>query len=522
MRTVGGARVWVMTVLLAGLAPMAPATGQPAGLGAIQLPALGALEPAVADQIREEAQRAVATRAGSRASARERAEAYGALARVLHVYEFFDAAEASYGVAARLAPLDDRWPHLLGYLYQQSGRLDEAVEQFTTARRIQPGNRAASIRLADVFVRLNRLREAREAFEQVAQVFPALAQSGLGEVALRERRYRDAVNHFEAALERVPAATSLHYSLAMAYRGLGRLDGAQAQLQKRGTGAIRVGDPIVDSLQALVRGERGLVMLGRRAYDGGAYQEAADAFARAVDAAPLSATPRVNLGLARVQLGDTAGAVEQFEAALRLEPGNQVAHASLGGILVAQRRDQDALPHLVAALDPSPDDATLARQLVGTLTRLGRPGDAIAVLERLGAGDGDDEDALLGLVLLLSEQGRYRDALEKLDAANRRYPERPATATTLARVLASAPDRALRDGRRALELATAVHAADQAPVHAETVAMSLAELGRCEEARAWMTRAVAAARAAGDSSEVSRLQAVTPQYDGASCRPGGP
>jgi tetratricopeptide (TPR) repeat protein len=329
------------------------------------------------------------------------------------------------------------------------------------------------------------------------------------------------VNHFEAALERVPTATSLHYSLAMAYRGLGRLDSAQIHLQKRGTSAIRVGDPIVDSLQALVRGERGLVMLGRRAYDGGAYQEAADAFARAADAAPLSATPRVNLGLARMQLGDTSGAVEQFEAALRLEPGNQVAHASLGGILVGQRKDWDALPHLVAALDQSPDDANLGRQLVGTLTRLGRPGEAIAVLERMGAGDGDNEDALLGMVLLLSEQGRYRDALEKLDAANRRYPERSATATTLARVLASAPDRALRDGRRALDLATKVHAADQAAVHAETVAMSLAELGRCEEARAWMTKAITAAETAQDADDVSRLKGLVPQYDGASCAPPG-
>ena len=521
MRTTGGARAWVIAALLAGLAPAPPAMGQADAPGAIQLPALDALEPPVAGQIRDQAQRAAAAEQ-LRSSARERAESYGALARLLHVYEFFEPAEAAYRVAARLAPLDDRWPHLLGHLYQQSGRLDEAVEQFTTARRIQPGNRAAGIRLADVFVRLNRLREAREEFEQAAQVFPALAQSGLGEVALRERRFRDAVNHFETALERVPTATSLHYSLAMAYRGLGRLDDAQAQLQKRGAGAIRVGDPIVDSLQTLVRGERGLVMLGRRAYDGGAYQEAADAFARAVDAAPLSAAPRANLGLARMQLGDTPGAVAQFEAALRLEPGNLVAHAGLGGFLAGQRKDQEALPHLVAALDQSPDDANLGRQLVGTLTRLGRPAEAIALLERMGASGGDDEDALLGVVLLLSGQGRYRDALERLDSANRRYPERAATATTLARVLASAPDRTVRDGRRALELAMAVHAADAAPVHAETVAMSLAELGRCEEARTWMATAIAAATASRDAEEVSRLRAAFPQYSGASCRPAAP
>ncbi len=513
-----GWRSWALAALIGALAPAPPATGQSDGPEAVRLPALDALEPAVAAQIREEGQRVAAV---ARAGARQRAEAYGELARVLHVYEFFEPAEASYVLAARLAPADGRWPHLLGYLYEQSGRLDEAVAQFTIARRVQPGNRAASIRLADVLLRLNRLREAREEFDQAAQVFPALAQSGLGEVALREGRYRDAVRHFEAALERVPTATSLHYLLAMAHRGLGRLDRAQAHLQKRGTGVVRVGDPIVDGLQALVRGERGLVMQGRRAYDAGAFADAAAAFARAVEAAPRSATPRVNLGLARQQLGDTAGAVVQFEAALQLDPANQAAHAGLGGILAAQRRDQDALPHLQAASDQAPEDASLGRQLVGTLTRLGRTADAIAVLERMGAADGDDEDALLGLVLLLSEQGRLRDALVMLSAANRRFPERTATATTLARVLASAPDRALRDGRRALELATAVHASDATPVHAETVAMSLAELGRCEEARTWMATAVAAAAAARDAAEASRLRGLGPQYSGASCLPPG-
>ena len=135
------------------------------------------------------------------------------------------------------------------------------------------------------------------------------------------------------------------------------------------------------------------------------------------------------------------------------------------------------------------------------------------------ASDGDDEDALLGLVILLSDQHRYREALILLDDANRRAPDRPTTATTLARLLASAPDRSLRDGRRALELATEIHASDPAPVHAETVAMALAELERCDEARAWMTRALTAAQAARDSSEVSRLKAAAPQYDGATCRP---
>jgi len=487
----------------------------------IPLPAVDDLEAAVASQIREESQRVITGATGSRLGARELADAYGALGQVLHVYEFFEPAELSYANAIRLAPGAAKWPHLLGYLYQQTGRLNDAVEQFTAARRIQPTDQAAAVRLGDVYLDLNRLREAREEFESVREIFPALAQKGLGEVAIRERRFGDAARHFDLALQRVPTATSLHYSLAMAYRGLGRAADARSHLDKRGPGTIRIGDPVVDGLQALVRGERGLVILGRRAYDAGQYKEAADAFAKAVDAAPTSATPRVNLGLAHLQMGNTAEATRAFQAALSVDPTNFAAHANWGGLLVREHEDAEAVPHLQAALDQAPDDATVARQLVGALVRLGRADAAIATLNRMRASDGDDEDALLGLVILLSDQQRYREALVLLDDANRRNPDRPTTATTLARLLASAPDRSLRDGRRALALATEVHASDPAPVHAETVAMALAELERCDEARAWMTRAVTAAQAARDASEVSRLRAAAAQYDGTSCRPGG-
>ena len=506
------------------------ATAEQSGLGdipapaarrlqSIPLPAVDDLEAAVAAQILEESQRVrtLAMRAG--VGARDLADAYGALAQVLHVYEFFEPAELAYANAIRLAPGEAKWPHLLGHLCQQTGRLNEAVEHFTAARRIQPTDQAATAWLGEVYLGLNRLRDARAEFESVREIFPALAQKGLGEVAIREQRFGDAARHFAAALQRVPTATSLHYSLAMAYRGLGRLADARAHLDQRGPGTIRIGDPVVDGLHGLVRGERGLVVLGRRAYDAGDYKEAAAAFAQAGQAAPASATPRVNLGLAQLQMGNTVAAAREFQAALSLDPTNFAAHASWGGLLVRERKDADAVPHLQAALDQAPDDATVARQLVGALVRLGRAEDAIAALNRMRASATDDEDALLGLVILLSDRQRYREALALLDDANRRDPGRRTTATTLARLLASAPERSLRDGRRALALATDVHASDPAPVHAETVALALAELERCDEARAWMTRAVTAAQAVRDASEVARLQAAAPQYDGVTCRP---
>jgi tetratricopeptide (TPR) repeat protein len=476
--------VWTLAATVAAAqtptTQLAPARN---GLQAIPLPRLDDLEPAVSGQIRQQQQAFEAVVAG-KPSGRRLADAYGELGRLFHAYEFFEAAEASYVNAVRLASGDVTWPYLLGYLYQQTGRFEEAAAKFEQANRMRPDDRAAAVRLGQVYLGLNRLRDAREQFESVAMVFPALARNGLGEIALRERHFEEAIAHFRSALDRVPQASSIHYSLAMAYRGLGRLDEARAQLQQRGAGVINVGDPIVDGLQTLVRGERGLVVQGRRAYEAGQFQEAAAAFAKALDAAPSSTAARVNLGLSQLQLGNTA----------------------------------EAVVNLRTAFDQAPDDPDAGRELLRVLLRLRRVDEAIQVLTKTRSVNPDDEETIVSLAILMAEQQRYREAVALLGESNQRFPDRTATATTLARLLASSPDRSLRDGKRALDLATAVHTAEPTPTHGETVALALAEQGRCDEARVWMHRAVAEAEQGSDAAEAARLKSELPAYEGAMCR----
>ncbi|HEY7186999.1 MAG TPA: tetratricopeptide repeat protein [Vicinamibacterales bacterium] len=422
---------------------------QRAGLDPISFPHLDTLEAAVADHLRDA--RARFEKMPSNASARDLADAYGALGRILHAYEFFDAADACYRNATTLRPGEGRWLHLRAYLLQQTGRFDDAVPLYLAARRASPEDYAAAVHLGDSYLGLGRLADAREQFESMRQRYPAASNAGLGEIALRERRYKDAIQHFESVLERIPDATSLEYSLGMAYRGLGRMEDARAHLQRRGTNAVRVVDPIVDELQTLVRGERAFVMQGRRAYEAGQFQAAADAFRKAVDAAPADPTPHVNLAAAFARLGDANGAAEQLAIAVRLAP--------------------------------------------------------------------DDEATLLNLSILLSDRERYREAVQHLEESHRRFPDRVPTATTLARLLASSPDRSIRDGQRAFDLATAVYQREPSPAHGETVAIALAELGRCDEAVDWMRRAIEDADRANDTAEASRLRGESGKYVMRPCRP---
>ena len=57
-------------------------------------------------------------------------------------------------------------------------------------------------------------------------------------------------------------------------------------------------------------------------------------------------------------------------------------------------------------------------------------------------------------------------------------------------------------------------------IHAETVAMALAELGRCEEASEWQQGAIKGAREAGLMDDVKKLSQILLKYQkGKPCRP---
>ena len=131
----------------------------------------------------------------------------------------------------------------------------------------------------------------------------------------------------------------------------------------------------------------------------------------------------------------------------------------------------------------------------------------------------EDEVTVLGLSILLADRERHREAIEMLESAHRQFPARVRTATTLSRMLAASPDRSLRDGERALTLATRVYEAERAPVHGESVALALAELGRCMEAATWMQRAVADADRGRDPRRRRAFAAKRREYAGSSCRP---
>jgi tetratricopeptide (TPR) repeat protein len=258
----------------------------------------------------------------------------------------------------------------------------------------------------------------------------------------------------------------------MAYRGLGDAEKAKTHLAQQGSVGVRVADPLVDSLQDLITGERVYLARGKVAFEAHRYADAVTEFRKAVAAKPDSITARINLGAALTQVGDVNGAVEQFEEALKIDPARVNAHYNLAVLLSGQNKQEQAITHLRAVLNV-------------------------------------DENDLNARLLLVQELQKSAQLYESLVEQSR-----------LAYLLAASPKTELRNGARAFEIAQRVFNATGAAPHGAIVALALAELGRCREAADWQRRMIATAEREGNTDLLGKLRASLKLYENVeSCRP---
>jgi tetratricopeptide (TPR) repeat protein len=497
-----------------------PPPGQ--GLLPVNLPDVQSMEPDVREHVTW-AQNALAAAINDKATSTEKlGTLYGLTGQVFHAYSLNSTAKECYLNASLLAPKDFTWVYLLGKLSEREGAVQQAINQYHAAGQLRPDYLPVFVSLGNIYLQLNRLDEAEANFRRAIEINEnvAAAQYGLGQAALSKRSYAEAAKYLEKALSLAPESNRLHYALAMAYRGLGKMDQVQPHLAQSGTVGVRVSDPLMDGLQDLAKGARLHLIRGRSALEARRYSEAVDQFRKAIAAQPDNLGAHVNLGAALSQTGDLAGALEQFEETLRLDPNHPNVHYNLGLLLSQSDHHEDAIKHLRAGVSSEPTDAN-ARFLLGQeLLKVRRLAEAEKEFSSLVQSQPDNEDALLLWVTTLLNMKQYGQALEALEKGHQQFPRKGRTSVALAYLLAASPQFEKRDGKRALQLAQAVYEATGSINHGVLVAMALAELGRCDEAAAWVKRMTAKAAEEHKPELIEKLKSELNRYERVRpCRP---
>ncbi len=475
-------------------------------------------DPAVKQQVKDAWSefQAIAEKKG--VSREELASAYGQMGMVYHAYGFVDAAAVCYRNAHSLAPREFRWPYYYGKLYQDEGETKNAIAYLKIALDLRPDDIAALVNLGQTYQLAGQSERAKELFEKAIGADPsqAAAQAGIGEIALSQGDFALAIRSLEAALKLQPAATELHYPLAMAYRKMGDVTNALAHLQKKGSGEPTLSDPLMDKVTDLKRGQRALWIQGNKALAEGRLADAIKIYEEMVATADKAdPIPRVHLGIAMAQAGDLKGAVEQFQQVLRMTPGNAVAHYNLGVLSLELKSEDEALNHFKAAVALDPGFRLAHFQMANVLMREGGFAEAASHYQRAMELGLDNEFVRLMRAMALVRTGRYPEAKTELDNGVAALPESIDLALALARLLAACPNKSLRDGPRALRIVATLLKSSSSPdlELLETYGMALASVGKFTEAANLQSRMIADLEKMKRNDVVAELEGNLGRYE---------
>jgi tetratricopeptide (TPR) repeat protein len=226
---------------------------------------------------------------------------------------------------------------------------------------------------------------------------------------LDEAQHDIDANQFEAALAPLqkflaekPEIAWAHFQLAYAYTALKRADEARAEYELATTLDPKMSEAFLNLGILLTEKDPAAAVVPLR---------------RAVDLLPAQSRPRFLLGHALERSGDIPGAVDCYEAALRLDPRDVETIIHLGNLYVGLKRYPDAETKFRAGLELQPKSPQALLGLAETLDVEKKPEAAAAFRDYLAV-EPDTPGAQSRVIHLLLEQKQFDAALSELDRAD--------------------------------------------------------------------------------------------------------
>jgi tetratricopeptide (TPR) repeat protein len=380
------------------------------------------------------------------------------------------------------------------------------------------------LRRGQALLELGHLDEARPLYERALETpgLAAAAHYGLGQIALLQQRYEDAVAEFNASLTLDPDASAVHYPLAQALRASGQDERAREQLAIRGRDLPAVDDRLLAELEAHANPSLAQFRRGMVASRASQWAEAAEAFGAGLALSPGNTHARISYARALFLSGDHGTARAELERVVAQDAENTLALFLLAVLDEAAGRKDAAIRGYRQVIALEPEHAGANFYLGQEALRSEGFEQAAQHFEAAIAVEPSNIPAYLYRDVALEHQGaREKGRVEGLEGAVARSPEDPLARYRLARLLAVAASESVRDPERALEMAQSLVAAQPAPQHLELLALARAANGEFQAAAELLEPLIAMANF-GPPEESARLQQSLAAYRAGHLPEAGP
>jgi tetratricopeptide (TPR) repeat protein len=459
----------------------------------------------------------------------------------------------------------------LGTSLQDKGRLDEAIAQFQKAMKLDPGYAEVYYDLAGAVQQQGNADEAIVQYQKALQIRPAFMQAlnNLGNVLLRKGQLDEAITQYQKALQLNPDFTLSLCNLGNALQQKGRMDEAVAQYEK----ALKINPDYPDAInnlgsaysqkgeldKAVAQYEKALKInpdfanahfnLGNALLQKGKLDEAILQYQKTLQDKPDFPTGAYCLGNALLQKGDVDGAITQFQNALRLDPAFPDACCNLGSALLQKGRVDEAVTQYQKAIQIKPDFASACFNLGNALVQKGDLDGAITQFQKavrispdLAGAQFNLGNALLqkqnweaaigpyrqairlspgvlaayrNLGLALYKKGQIKEALDCWQQGLKLEPNQADVLSNMAWLLSTSPDASLRDGVKAVALASQASQLSGGgnPGVLRALAAAYAEEGSYQLAVATARRAIEGAAAQKNDAQTADLEREIKFYE---------
>jgi tetratricopeptide (TPR) repeat protein len=298
----------------------------------------------------------------------------------------------------------------LGAALAGLGRFGEAVPEYKFALKQSPSVPGARLNLALAYYKMGHIGDAASELARVHSEAPANLQAALllGDCYLQMGRNKDVIRVLEPQEKKHPDELGIAYLLGTAYIRNSQVEQGQVLVER----IMHNGD----SAEAHM-------MLGSAKMNVGDFAGAREEFAKAAGLDPK--LPEVHLLYAKtlVLTGDSDEAAKEFKAELVANPFNFDSNLQLGAMARQEQNYKDARQYFERALETRPGDPGVRYQLALLALDEGKLEVAQRVLESLVKESPQFTEAHVSLSLVYyrlkrpADGKRERDIVQQLTAA---------------------------------------------------------------------------------------------------------
>jgi tetratricopeptide (TPR) repeat protein len=265
--------------------------------------------------------------------------------------------------------------------------------------------------------------------------------------AVNQQDYAAAAQNYQAYLAKKPDDAVVHYDLGYAYTALQRPADARAEYEKAialdpkmasayqnlgltliPTDPAAAIAPLQHAAELMPQDARTKWLLGVAWEAAGKDAQAIEQYEAAAKLDSSSVDIRNSLGFALLQTARAGDAESAFREAIALQPTGDAAsqaHQGLLQALIAEKKNEEAATELGVYLAAHPNDGTMRLERASLLADAGKDDDALAELDRAAAGGPESLQALRLRSVIYFRKKDYDKAIPVLKNAIALAPKDP-------------------------------------------------------------------------------------------------